>query len=69
MQTGDLRVLRVTAASWWRRMEMRRTGKLALAQRLKRETMLRDFGHLRQAAALPHAHVICGEGGTFIHLG
>ncbi|MEP4460803.1 hypothetical protein [Roseibium sp.] len=39
------------------------------AQRLERETVLHDLGYLRQAAALPHAHVICGEGGTFLHLG
>ena len=32
-------------------------------------TVLRDLGYLRQAAKLPNAHVICGEGGTFIHLG
>ncbi|MFV1618926.1 hypothetical protein [Phaeobacter sp. JH20_26] len=66
MQTGVLRVLRATAASWWRHKELRRTGQ---AQRRERETVLRDLGYLKQAALLPNAHVICGEGGTFIHLG
>jgi len=69
MQTGVLRVLRATAASWWRHKELRRTGQTALAQRLERETVLRDLGYLKQGATLPSAHVICGEGGTFIHLG
>ena len=69
MQTGVLRVLRATAASWWRHKELRRTGQTGQAQRLERETVLRDLGYLRQAAALPHAHAICGEGGTFLHLG
>jgi len=69
MQTGVLRVLRATAASWWRHKELRRTGKTELARRLERETVLRDLGYLRQAVSLPNAHVICGEGGTFIHLG
>ena len=69
MQTGVLRVLRATAASWWRHKELRRTGQLELARRLERQTVLRDLGHLRQAASLPNAHVICGEGGTLLHLG
>lgn len=69
MQTGVLRVLRATAASWWRHRELRRTGQLGLAKRLESETVMRDLGHLRQAATLPNAHVICGEGGTFLHLG
>ena len=69
MQTGVLRVLRATAASWWRNKELRRAGQTGLAERLERETVLRDLGYLRQAATLPDAHVICGEGGTFIHLG
>lgn len=69
MQTGVLRVLRATAASWWRHRELRRTGQTALAQRLERQTVLRDLGYLRQVATLPNAHVICGDGGTFIHLG
>jgi hypothetical protein len=69
MQTGVLRVLRATAASWWRHRELRRTGQTALAQRLERETVLRDLGYLRQAAIVSDAHVICGEGGTFLHLG
>ena len=69
MQSGVLRVLRATAASWWRHRELRRTGQTALAQRLERQTVLRDLGYLKQAALLPNAHVICGEGGTFIHLG
>lgn len=69
MQTGVLRVLRATAASWWRHKELRRTGQTALAQRLERKAVLRDLGYLKQAASLPNAHVICGEGGTFIHLG
>ncbi len=69
MQTGVLRVLRATAASWRRHRELRRTGQTLLAQRLERQTVLRDLGYLRQAAKLPNAHVICGEGGTFIHLG
>ncbi len=69
MQTGLLRVLRATAASWWRHKELRRTGQTGQAQRLERQTVLRDLGYLRQAATLPNAHVICGEGGTFLHLG
>ena len=69
MQTGVLRVLRATAASWWRHRELRRTGQTLLAQRLERQTVLRDLGYLRQAATVPDAHVICGEGGTFLHLG
>jgi len=69
LQTGVLRVLRATAASWWRHKELRRTGQTGQALQLERETVLRDLGYLRQAAGLPHAHVICGEGGTFIHLG
>ncbi|PIL18238.1 hypothetical protein P775_20775 [Puniceibacterium antarcticum] len=69
MQTGVLRVLRATAASWWRHKELHRTGQSLLAQRLEREAVLRDLGYLRQAATLPNAHVICGDGGTFIHLG
>lgn len=69
MQTGVLRVLRATAAWWWRHKELRRTGQTVQAQRLERETVLRDLGYLKQAASLPNAHVICGEGGTFIHLG
>jgi len=69
MQTGVLRVLRATAASWWRHKELRRTDQTGRAQRRERETVLRDLGYLRQAARLPGAHVICGEGGTFIHLG
>ena len=69
MQTGVLSVFRATAASWWRHRELRRTGQAALAQRLERRTALRDLGYLKQAASLPNAHVICGEGGTFLHLG
>ncbi len=69
MQTGVLRVLRATAASWWRLEELRRTGDSARARQLERETVLRDLGYLRQAATLPNAYVICGEGGTFLHLG
>ena len=69
MQTGVLRVLRATAASWWRHKELRRSGQSLLAQRLEREAVLRDLGYLKQAALLPNAHVICGEGGTFLHLG
>jgi len=69
MQTGVLRVLRATAASWWGHKELRRTGQTEQAQRLERETVLRDLGYLKQAASLPNTHVICGEGGTFIHLG
>ena len=69
MQSGVLRVLRATAASWWRHRELRRTGQTALAQRLERQTVLRDLGYLTQAASLPNAHVICGEGGTFLQLG
>ncbi|WP_299793496.1 hypothetical protein [uncultured Marivita sp.] len=44
MQTGVLRVLRATAASWWRHRELRRTGQTALAQRLERQIVLRDLG-------------------------
>ncbi len=69
MQTGVLRVLRATAASWWRHKELRRTGQARHAKRLERRTVLRDLGYLKQAASLPNAHVICGEGGTFLHLG
>ncbi len=69
MQTGALRVLRATAASWWRHKELRRTDQTELARQLERKAVLRDLGYLRQAATLPNAHVICGEGGTFIHLG
>ena len=69
MQSGVLRVLRATAASWWRHRELRRTGQTALAQQLERQTVLRDLGYLKQAASLPNAHVICGEGGTFLQLG
>ena len=69
MQIGVLRVLRATAASWWRHKELRRAGQTGQAQGLDREAVLRDLGYLRQAATLPRAHVICGEGGTFIHLG
>ncbi|OJI94542.1 hypothetical protein LY10_00162 [Planktotalea frisia] len=69
MQTGVLRVLRATAASWWRHRELRRTGETKLARRLERKAVLRDLGYLTQAATLPNAHVICGEGGTFLHLG
>jgi hypothetical protein len=69
MQTGVLRVLRATAASWWRHKELRRTGQTGQAQRLERETVQRDLGYLKQAASLPNANVICGEGGTFLHLG
>ena len=69
MQTGVLRVLRATAASWWRHKELRRTGQTGQALQLERQTVLRDLGYLKQAAPLPNAHVICGEGGTFLHLG
>ncbi|MCM2563970.1 hypothetical protein M8756_20010 [Lutimaribacter sp. EGI FJ00015] len=69
MQTGVLRVLRATAASWWRHKELRRTGQSARARQLERKAILGDLGYLRQVATLPNAHVICGEGGTFIHLG
>ena len=69
MQTGVLRVLRATAASWWRHKELRRTGQTGQALQLERQTVLRDLGYLKQAALLPNTHVICGEGGTFIHLG
>lgn len=69
MQTGVLRVLRATAASWWRHRELRRTGETELARQLERKAVLRDLGYLRQAATLPNAHVICGEGGSFLHLG
>ena len=69
MQTGVLRVLRTTAASWWRHKELRRSGQSLLAQGLERETVLRDLGYLKQAAILPNAHVICGEGGTYLQLG
>ncbi|WP_127657702.1 hypothetical protein [Alexandriicola marinus] len=69
MQTGVLRVLRATAASWWRHRELRRTGEKDLARQLERTAVLRDLGYLKQAASLPNAHVICGDGGTFLHLG
>lgn len=69
MQTGVLRVLRATAASWWRHKELRRTGQAVLTRRLERATIRRDLEHLRLAITLPNAHVICGEGGTFLHLG
>ena len=66
---SDAGVLRATAASWWRHKELRRSGQTGQAQRLKRQTVLRDLGYLKQAASLPNAHVICGAGGTFFHLG
>lgn len=44
MQTGVLRVLRATAASWWRHRELRQTGQTALARHLEREVVLRDLG-------------------------
>ena len=69
MQTGVLRVLRATAAFWWRHKELRRNGQPKLARRLERKVVLRDLDYLRQAATLPNAHVICGDGGTFLHLG
>lgn len=69
MQSDVLRVLRATAASWWRHRELRRTGQTGLAKQRERETVLRDLGYLKQAALLPNANVICGAGGTFIHLG
>ncbi|MEQ9037975.1 MAG: hypothetical protein RIE24_06440 [Silicimonas sp.] len=69
MQTGVLRAFRATAASWWRHRELRRTGQTALAQQLERQTVLRDIGYLKQAATVLNAHVICGDGGTFLHLG
>ncbi len=69
MQTGVLRVLRATAASLWRDEQPRQAGQTGQGQRLERETVLRDLGYLRRAAALSHAHVICGEGGTFLNLG
>ncbi|MCI5099911.1 hypothetical protein [Phaeobacter italicus] len=69
MQTGVLRALRATAASWWRHRELRGAGQTGLARKLERKAVLRDLGYLRQAASLPNAHVICGECGTFIHLG
>ncbi|MBY5933103.1 hypothetical protein KUV51_08860 [Tateyamaria omphalii] len=69
MQTRILRVLRATANSWWRHKELRRTGQVDLARRLERETIRRDLGYIRLATTLPNAHVVCGEGGTFIHLG
>jgi hypothetical protein len=66
MQTGVLRVLRATAASWWRHRELRRAGQTG---QFERKAVLRDLGYLKQAASLPNAHVICGAGGTFLHLG
>ena len=62
-------MLRATAASWCRHKELRRAGQTGQAQRRERETVLRDLGYLKQASLLPNAHVIYGEGGTFIHLG
>jgi len=69
MQTCVFRDLRATAASWWRHRELRRTGETEQAKRLERQSVLRDLGYLRQAALLPNAHVICADGGTFLHLG
>ena len=69
MQPGVLRVLRATAASWWRHSELRRTGEKELARQLERTAVLRDLSYLKQAASLPNAHLICGDGGTFLHLG
>ena len=68
MQPRVLRVLRATAASWWRNEELRRTGQTALAKRLERQDVLRDLDYLKQATSLPNAHVICGAGGTFIDI-
>ena len=42
---------------------------MGLAQQLERKAVLRDLGYLRQAATLLDAHVICGKGATFLHLG
>ena len=69
MQSDVLRELRATAASWWRHRELRRAGQTGLARQIERKAVLRDLGYLKQAASLPNAHVICGEGGTFLHLG
>jgi hypothetical protein len=69
MQTGVLRLLRATSASWWRHKELRRTDQAVPARRLERATIRRDLEYLRLATTLPNAHVICDEGGTFLHLG
>lgn len=61
-------MLRATATSWWRHKELRRTGQVYLALELERETIRRDLGYLRVATTLPNAQVVCGAGGTFIHL-
>jgi len=44
-------------------------GQTGQALRSERENVQRDLSYLKQAASLPNAHVICGAGGTFIHLG
>jgi len=69
MKTGVLRALRATAASCWRHRELRRTDQTALARQRERHAVLRDLAYLKQAALLPNAHVICGAGGTFLHIG
>lgn len=60
MQSGVLRVLRATAASWWRHRELRRTGQTALAQRLERQTVLRDLG---QGSCISSAASTAGSAG------
>lgn len=62
-------MLRATAASWWRHEELRRIGQIDRAREFERETIRRDLGCLRLATTLPNAHVVCGGGDTFIHLG
>ena len=68
MQTDVLRVLRGAIASRWHKAP-RNSGQTELIRKLERDALRRDLRYLRQARALPHAHVLCGEGGTFLHLG
>jgi hypothetical protein len=51
MQTGVLRVLRATDASWWRHKELRQTGQTGQAQQFERETVLRDLGYALEMRA------------------
>ncbi|MFT6253687.1 MAG: hypothetical protein ACJAW9_003636 [Sulfitobacter sp.] len=66
MQTEVLHVLRAEARSWWRHLEIRRTGGLEEARRLERITTHRDLGYLHKAHNNPNAYVSCGGGGTIL---
>ena len=65
MQTGVLRVLRATAASWWRHKELRRTGQTLLAQRLERQTTVSTFAPIER---FPLAALAVARGMPFIDI-